>query len=318
VLVAQDTATVRALTPSLLAKIVMALGLGLVAAVIAAALVSGSLARPLAGLAARARRLEAGERGVGAAASGVAELDDIEAALSSLDAALEHSEGRQREFLQSVSHEIRTPITTIRGYAEAMADGMTAHEETAEVGRILQAEVARLTAFTEDLLALSRLEADDFRLDLVDGVSLGALLAASAEAWRARAGAVGVTIDSGAAPGTPPLRTDPVRVRQVVDGLVDNALRVTPKGGAISLAAGPAVGGGVTVEVRDSGPGLTADDAALAFQRGALHARYRESRPVGSGLGLSIAARLVERLGGTIEAVPSGGGAIFRITLPPA
>jgi len=107
-------------------------------------------------------------------------------------------------------------------------------------------------------------------------------------------------------------------LRQVVDGLVDNALRVSPQGGSITLVARARSGGGVVVEVRDAGPGLTADDAAHAFQRGVLHARYQESRPVGSGLGLSIAARLVDRLGGTIEAVPSTTGAIFRIGLPPA
>ena len=318
VLVAQDAATVRAFTPALFVRILLALTLGLVAAAIAAVLVTRSLARPMARLAERARRLAGGERGVAGTASGLTEIDNVDVALDSLDASLAHSEGRQREFLLSVSHEIRTPLTTIRGYAEAMQDGVTSPAEMADIGRILQSEVARLTSFTEDLLALSRLEADDFALNLVDGVDVGAVLAASAEAWHARAAAVAVTVVGSVDAGTAPIRTDPVRLRQVVDGLVDNALRVSPQGGSITLVARARSGGGVVVEVRDAGPGLTADDAAHAFQCGVLHARYQENRPVGSGLGLSIAARLVDRLGGTIEAVPSTTGAIFRIGLPPA
>jgi two-component system sensor histidine kinase BaeS len=305
------------LTPALVVRILLALTIGLGAAALAAALVTRSLARPLGQLAQRAHRLARGERGVGVAPAGVVEIDQIDQAMASLDSALARSEGRQREFLLSVSHEIRTPLTTIRGYAEAMADGLTSPGEVADIGRTLQSEVARLTAFTEDLLALARLEADDFALDVVDGVDVASLLEAAAEAWRARASAAGVGIVVASDPELPTIRTDPRRVRQLVDGLVDNAVRVSPQGGAIALAIRRGVNGGVEVEVRDQGPGLTADDAARAFERGTLHARYQDTRPVGSGLGLSIAARLVDRLGGSIEAFPGAAGATFRISLPP-
>lgn len=318
VLVAQDAATVRALTPTVVARILLALTVGLGAAALAAWLVTRSLARPLGRLATRANRLAAGERGVGVSPVGVAEIDQIDQALASLDAALARSEGRQREFLLSVSHEIRTPLTTIRGYAEAMADGLTSPGEAPEIGRTLQAEVERLTTFTEDLLALARLEADDFSLDVVDGVEVASLLQSAAEAWRAKASAAGVEVVVEADPRAPSIRTDPRRVRQLVDGLIDNALRVSPERGVIVLAVRPGVEGSIQIEVRDRGPGLTAADAAEAFQRGTLHARYQSTRPVGSGLGLSIAARLVERLGGSIEAIPGAEGATFRIGLPAA
>jgi signal transduction histidine kinase len=110
--------------------------------------------------------------------------------------------------------------------------------------------------------------------------------------------------------------TDPGRIRQVVDGLCENALRIVPQGAPLVLAvrAGPQAG---ILEIRDGGPGFTDDDLAVAFQRGALHRRYRGIRKVGSGLGLALAARLVARLGGTIEAghAPEGG-ARFTVALP--
>jgi two-component system sensor histidine kinase BaeS len=107
-----------------------------------------------------------------------------------------------------------------------------------------------------------------------------------------------------------------------VDGLCENALRIVPPGAPLVLAArldqaGGTGGTGGIVEVRDGGPGFTDDDLAVAFERGALYQRYRGVRKVGSGLGLALAARLVRRLGGTIEAghAPEGG-ARFTVTLP--
>jgi two-component system sensor histidine kinase BaeS len=110
--------------------------------------------------------------------------------------------------------------------------------------------------------------------------------------------------------------TDPGRIRQVVDGLCENALRVVPAGRPLVLAVRAGATAGV-IEVRDGGPGFTDDDLAVAFDRGALHRRYRGIREVGSGLGLALAARLVTRLGGTITAghAPEGG-AMFTVELP--
>jgi two-component system sensor histidine kinase BaeS len=132
--------------------------------------------------------------------------------------------------------------------------------------------------------------------------------------------------------------TDPGRVRQVMEGLLENALRVVPPGASIVLAVrqppadqptatggrsanGAVVGepGFAVVEVRDGGPGFTDEDLAVAFDRGALYQRYRGVRKVGSGLGLALAARLVRRLGGQIEAGHAAeGGARFTVRLPMA
>ncbi|MDQ1530458.1 MAG: hypothetical protein QOE37_563, partial [Microbacteriaceae bacterium] len=138
------------------------------------------------------------------------------------------------------------------------------------------------------------------------------------EAWRARAGALGIRLEPGAA-GPVPAVGDPRRVRQVLDGLVENALRATPAGGRVTVAAAT-VGGRATVAVEDTGPGLTDEDLADAFTRGILRERYRESREVGSGLGLSIATRLAARMGGRVVAAhaTTPPGARFTLELPTA
>lgn len=314
VLLAQDAASVRSLARVFTVPFLLALGVGVAIAVLAAVLATRALARPLLRLAGTARRLATGERSLPAAPTGIRELDEVADAIAVLDRALARSEGRQREFLLSISHEIRTPLTALRGYAEALADGTIPAGEAAAVGRTLHTEAMRLTAFTDDLLALARLEADDFRLDLSD-TDLGELLAGTAEAWRASADALGVRVEVTPGAGRTGLRTDPLRVRQVVDGLLENALRVSPAGSTIRLGVRE-VGDGVVLEVEDDGPGIDPDDLPRAFERSYLRDRYRGSRPVGSGLGLSISARLVSRLGGTIAAVPGNPGTRFVIRLP--
>jgi two-component system OmpR family sensor kinase len=258
--------------------------------------------------------MAAGQRNVTLAPSGIPEVTDVESALGALDQALVHSEGRQREFLLSISHEVRTPLTAIRGYAEALADGLVPADQIVQVGKTLEAESERLTTFTNDLLALARLEADDFSLQLAP-VDVGDVLAAAADAWRAAASSGGVVVEVvTSAPVT--VSTDATRLRQIIDGLVENALRVSPEGSRVVLSVRHE-GVAAVVEVADGGPGLTAEDAAHAFERGVLRERYRDARPVGSGLGLSIAARLVERMGGTISTHNApGGGAVFRIEIP--
>ena len=107
---------------------------------------------------------------------------------------------------------------------------------------------------------------------------------------------------------------DPRRLRQVVDGLAENALRVTPAGAPLAFAVFP---GGV-LQVRDGGPGLAPEDYAVVFDRGALHERYRGHRPVGvGGVGLALVHGLVTRMGGTITAEPAPeGGACYPVSLP--
>ncbi len=287
------------------ARILVALGIGLLVAIVGGSLLGRQLARPLGQTAAAARRLAAGERGIAIPQSTTSELMDVATALSTLDTALATSEARQREFLLSISHELRTPLTAVRGYAEAMAEGLVV--DVAGTGRTLVAETERLDSFVHDLLELARLEADDFSITVGD-VDVAALLTEVVEAWAGRAALLGAGVAASASASV--ITTDARRLRQVLDGLVENALRAG--GTSVVLAASDGV-----IEVVDNGPGIDAADLDHTFERGVLRARYRDIRPVGSGLGLSIAARLVERLGGSIAVENvSGGGARFSVRLP--
>lgn len=295
-------------------RTVLALLLGLVLAVLAGWLLARWVARPLQSTVRAARRLAGGERGIEVPVDGPAETRELAAALTALDSALASSEGRQREFLLSVSHELRTPLSAIRGYAEALADGMVAGEATADVGRTLVAETERLDLFVADLLALARLEADDFRLEPAT-VDVAAVAREAVTAWEGRAATLDIALRATGEPAV--VRTDPRRVRQVLDGLVENALRATPPGGRVVIRTAPDAANAALLEVADTGPGLSPEDAGVAFERGLLHARYRATRPVGTGLGLSIAARLVGRLGGSIATRPGEpGGAVFGVRVP--
>jgi two-component system sensor histidine kinase BaeS len=195
-----------------------------------------------------------------------------------------------------------------------MADGTVGATDSREVGATLQAESMRLDRLVSDLLDLARLQADRFRMEPV-ACDVAELAEAAAVVWADRCRAEGVEFRSVPAGRPLPRVTDPTRLRQVLDGLLENALRVTPAGAPIVLevrATEPAV-----IEVRDGGPGLSDDDLRVAFDRGVLNDRYRGVRPVGTGLGLALAAGLVARLGGSIEAGHAAeGGARFSVTLP--
>jgi two-component system sensor histidine kinase BaeS len=304
-------------TANTVRRVLLALAIGVLVAIVAGTLLARWLTRPLVATVETAKRMAAGERGLRVEAHQPTEVAAVADALATLDRALSTSEGRQREFLLSISHELRTPLTAVRGYGEAMVDGLIHEGDIAGVGATLVTETERLDHFVADLLELARLEADDFAIDR-QRVDLGRLLEQAADAWRGRAATLDVEVR--ALPGAAGLSvvSDARRVRQLIDGLVENALRVTPAGSTVSIAARP-FGTAVVIEVRDGGPGLSPDDLAVAFERGALQARYRDIRPVGTGLGLSIAARLVSRLGGSIAAGNApGGGAVFAVSLPAA
>ncbi|MFJ4161316.1 ATP-binding protein [Microbacterium testaceum] len=310
----QDLSRVPALGADVFGRIALALGIGFAAALAVALLVSRRLTRPLANLARAARRIAGGDRGVELPPSRIDEVRDVETALESISSALARSEDRQRDFLLSVSHELRTPLAAIRGYSSALRDGLIPAGSVPEVGGILDTEAARLATFTDDLLTLARLEADEFPIRLAP-TPVAPLIEQTISAWRAAAIAADVDLvaEVAVASGTSVL-TDPLRVRQVLDGLIENALRVSAASTVMTVRVDATSDGRPLFEVADTGPGLSEDDAAHAFERGVLRERYQDVRRVGSGLGLSIAARLVERLGGQISARPrDGGGTVFRI-----
>ncbi len=318
VLIARRLAPAVQLTPEQRRRSLIGGLLGLAGGGLAGLVLARSVTGPLGRLAGAARRMSAGEREVAVATEGPAEVADLAEGLSALSEALSASEQRQRRFLLAVSHELRTPLTAVTGYAEALADQSLPAAEVPHAAAVIAAEAARLQRRVEDLLALARLEADDFAL-VAAPVDVAALIRAAAAAFTPRAIAGEVRLEVAAAPSGPVVVTDGERLRQMVDALVDNALRVLAPGDPLVLSCQERAGGGVRVEVRDGGPGLAPEELAIAFQRGELTERYRGRRAVGSGVGLALVGELARRLGGTAQALPAPeGGVCFAVELPAA
>ncbi len=298
---------------ALLLRISLALLAGLVIAVVVGVVAARRITRPLRRVAEAAERLGAGDRDVSLPVDGPAEVVGIAEAINVLARELSASESRQRDFLLSVSHELRTPLTAIRGYAEALADGVVT--DAARTGVVIGEESARLDRLVTDLLDLARLRADTFRVTNAP-VDLVHLIQDAGHVWADRSARVGVVVHVEVGVRALSVVTDGVRIRQIVDNLAENSLRVTPAGKAIVLAL-RAEPGWVVVEVRDAGPGLTTQDCVEAFVPGVLHERYRGIRAGGSGLGLALVARLAELLGGEASAgIAPEGGARFTVRLP--
>ncbi|MGA0209717.1 MAG: ATP-binding protein [Candidatus Nanopelagicales bacterium] len=318
----QPLTAVSAVTASFVIRIVAALVLGLIIAVGIAYVVSRRLSRPLRAAQQAALRMASGSREEQLPVAGPLEVADIAEALNVLNAALATSEGRQREFLLSVSHELRTPLTAIKGYGEALADGLVPAEDAAHVGGTVAAEATRLNRLVNDLLDLARMGAVDFRIATAR-IDVSEVVDDAARVWTDRCTREGVRFATLGTETPTPVVADAMRVRQILDNLLENALRVSPRDSAITVVihhdpqvAGPEY---TAIEVRDAGPGLSSEDLAVAFDPGALHERYRGIRPVGTGLGLALVARLAAAMGGssTVTSAP-GEGSSFWVRLPRA
>ena len=313
----QRRADATAFGDAVIRRVLVALLIGVLLAIALGVLVAQRISGPLRRTAQAAHALAEGRRDVAVTAEGPAEVAEVGSAVNALASALSHSEARQREFLLSVSHDLRTPLTAITGYAESLAEGVVPPEQAPAVGAIMLTEAQRLNRLVADLLDLARVGGQEFRIDLA-AVDLTEVARAAAQVWSDRCRAAGVVFRL-EAPAIPIwCHTDPSRVRQILDGLFENALRVTPPEAPIILSVRAAAGQQtIQLEVRDGGPGLAEADLAVAFERSVLYERYRGIRQVGTGLGLAIVDGLTRRLGGTVEAGHSAeGGARFTVRLP--
>ena len=316
----QPLTAASAVTAVFVVRIAGALILGLVIAVVIAYLVARRLTMPLRAAQQAAHRMASGSRDEELPVQGPSEVADIAEALNALNAALVASEGRQRDFLLSVSHELRTPLTAIKGYGEAFADEVLPTGDTAAVGETIASEATRLNRLVNDLLDLARMGAVDFHVATAD-IDLSEVVIEASRVWTDRCAREGVNFVSSGVQSSVLVRADAMRVRQILDNLLENALRISPRDSCITvsvhtdleLTGGPFA----VVEVRDSGPGLTTEDLNVAFQPGALHERYRGIRPVGTGLGLALVSRLATAMGGsaTVTSSPHEGTS-FWVRLP--
>jgi two-component system sensor histidine kinase BaeS len=286
-----------------------AAGLGALLAVLVATLLARGIAGPVARVAAASRRLAAGELPEPLPEGGSEELRVLSRAFNGMASRLERARAAEQSFLLSVSHELKTPLTAIIGYTEALGDGVLSARRAAAV---IQTEAGRLERLVTDLLELARLNRLGFDVERRP-IDLAAVARDAGQRYAGRARELGIALDWAADDEAGALG-DHDRVLQAVSNLVENALRCTPRGGSVSIRAAKGA-----IVVADTGPGIAEEDVPRAFERFFLYRRYGSDRPVGTGLGLAIVRELVHAMGGDVTLESTlGAGASFRIRLAPA
>lgn len=290
-------------------------------AVIAAVLLTGvtsllmarRISRPLRRVAQSSRTLA--EKGVSEPLplEGARELRSLAASFNEMAKQLAVAREAEKEFLLSVSHELKTPLAAVRGYAEALADGAIAPVSAAEtIGR----EALRLERLVGDLLDLARVSRSEFSIRC-SPLDLEEVAREAFDRYRSQAEAFGVRLDLSSS-GPVEAVGDYDRLLQIVSNLIENALRVTPSGGSICVSLAN-VDGEAVLNVEDTGPGLDEAGLSHAFERFYLYAHYRGERPVGTGLGLAIVSELAAGMDGSVSVTSRpGAGASFSVRLPRA
>ena len=263
---------------------------GLLAA-LAAFLLARRISRPVDRVSAAARSLARGTHPEPVPVEGATEIATLAGAFNDLAAQLQKAQEAERSFLLSVSHELKTPLTAIRGYAEAVEDGAVDPRDAAAT---VASEARRLERLVRDLLDLARMNRTDFSVHPTE-IDLAEVVDDAVRRYEQQAESFGVELSAVAA-GRAPAIADADRVLQIVSNLVENALRLTPPGGAVRVVAEAGV-----LRVEDTGPGLAEADTEHAFERFYLHERYGLERQVGTGLGLAIVKELALAMGGDVD-----------------
>jgi len=324
------------LSPHDLLLLLLVLGFATVLSLLFGYAVSGALVADLDRVSRAARRLAAGDLATRAGLDGRGEVAQLGMAFDQMAGQLQASiereraqERARREMVAAVSHDLRTPLTTMRAMVEAVTDGVVT--EPGDVRRyldLIRGEVRHLSGLIDDLFELSQIESGALRLELAP-TDVPELVMQTLEAYEAPARDAAVALEHEADPAIPRVSADAERLMRVLRNLIDNALRYTPAGGRVQVAARLDGAGrpAVRVAVRDTGPGLPEGESERVFERFYRSARARTrtdthasggSRSTsGAGLGLTIARGLVHAHGGRMwaENHPEGG-AVFQFTLP--
>jgi len=290
-----------------LGGLLLASGFAVLLAALVAALFSRRIAAPIRRVSDASRVLASGASPPPVPREGPNEVVELAEAFNDLATQLGRAREAERSVLLSVSHELRTPLTSIRGYAEGIEDGTV---DPPEAAAIIEREAGRLERLVGDLLALARLRQGVLEVRR-ESVDLATIALEAEQRLRPRARAADVRLEmhpNGPAPAT----ADHDRALQVASNLIENAIRVTPAGPAVSLTVRPGV-----LEVADDGPGIPIADLSRAFERFHLRDRHGRGSPDGAGLGLSIVRELTEAMGGSVSVEnQQQGGARFTVRLP--
>ncbi|MCX4790628.1 MULTISPECIES: sensor histidine kinase [unclassified Streptomyces] len=306
------------LSPANTAKIAGAAALVLALTVGATMLAGARLVRPLHALTGAAQRMRDGEDSAPVLVTDDNEIGRLAVAFNDMAAHRARLEGQRKDMVSDVAHELRTPLSNIRGWLEAAQDGL-AEPDPAFISS-LHTEAVQLQHIIDDLQDLAAADAGALRLH-PEPVRIEDVLGQVAAAHQGRAETAGVTLTvltaTAGTPG-PELTADPVRLRQAIGNLVSNAVRHTPAGGNVTLHAyGSECADLVVVDVTDTGSGISAVDLPHVFDRFWRAEKSRSRRTGGSGLGLAIVRKLVEAHGGSVSAVSvDGQGSVFTLRLP--
>jgi two-component system sensor histidine kinase BaeS len=282
---------------------------GLVGVLFAAVIsffVARSIVRPIRRVADATRALAADERHDPLPTEGSTELVALALAFNQMTEQLAASREAERNFLLSVSHELKTPLTAIRGYAEGLADGAFDADEAA---RTIVLEAGRLERLVRDLLDLARMNRAEFSVRS-EPVDLAETAREAVARHEGSAREFGVELRAGGVEAW--VEGDGDRLLQVASNLVENALRETPAGGSVTVIAKAG-----TLIVADTGPGIATDDLPHVFERFYLYDKVGKDRPVGSGLGLAIVKQLATAMGGDVRVESGPAGTTFTVVLRP-
>jgi two-component system sensor histidine kinase BaeS len=240
------------------------------------------------------------------------ELVSLANSVNQMAASLARAQGVQRQFLMSVSHDLRTPLTSIRGFAEALSDGTT--NDVHYAAGVILSEARRLERLVADLLELAKLEAGAFSLNCM-AVDLSDVVVEVAQAFQPAATGLNLSLELSTAPaGSAMCDADPDRLAQVVSNVVENALKYARSQVRVTTTMAD---GQPTLSVEDDGPGIATDDLDKVFER-LYQSASAASRKLGSGLGLGIVEELVSAMRGQVRAespVNAKGGTRMVVTL---
>jgi signal transduction histidine kinase len=314
-IVAVEESDIREAWRDLMPRLFLAGSIALFFGVIAAGLLARSITRPLAQITLASEQMAQGNYEQQIPAYGGDEVSRLASAFNAMSRQVSRSHRTLRDFLANVSHELKTPLTSVQGFSQAMIDGsLSKPEDYAEAGRIINDEAVRMRGLVDDLLYLSQVEQGEFRVHL-DEMSPNELLRATRERFERRAQQSGVDLKI-EADEMPPIIADGRRLEQALANIVDNAVRHTPSGGSVTLSSF-AENGHVQLFVHNTGPVIPPDALPFVFDR------FFQADPAGAragantGLGLAITKEIVQAHGGNVEAESSPDeGTRFTITLP--
>ncbi len=289
-------------------------GIALILALVTAGLLAREIVAPVRSLTQAAQTIATGDLETRAPVRSRDEIGTLAQTFNRMAAHLEQTENARRAQMADISHELRNPLAVLQGSLEALADGI--YRPTPENLQPALDQVRTLNRLVEDLHTLALTEAGALRLE-IQPVAVDAFLSRVTEAFREAFAAQGLTLrcEESADP-TLMVMADVERLTQVINNILQNALRYVPTGGEVAITAEPEDGGAL-IRVADNGPGIPDEQIPYLFERFWRGDPSRSRETGGSGLGLTIARRIVEAHGGHIEAAPTpGDGLTLHLWLP--